>query len=595
MSYKIYPAIGVARVGNAPSKFYIGPESYRGLPSNPDDTDFTEQDLRDDQGRLCRQAARFRIYHIDDDTGVETEITLDSPNVKSIRWVAHIANKKASWYEFATNEGEQGYASNHPLRNAGVADRSTLIIDPGPRVILGRSVTGVNFDSASVPSGYTGANFPDGVLNPVGEAITTLGELQTDAAGRLLLLGGLGIAGSLDDDPAIHQYANNDGWWDDTADGPVSAEIEFEGEAELVTAEAAWVLVGPPSYAPEIPNLVTLWDTIFDAAVRNDKFPAIQSQGFWKRGADGYLPNFQTEIQPLLERATLYPWVTAIPPKPHTFDMTRLGTLPVAGESDENRGLRNWILDYLRPPSAENSIINAKGGTMMPYLAGDNCLIEGTLTSKYLRLTDTQYFFLQQWADGWFVNQADTTSAAEALTRNVLENCVGGAFSPGIEMTWISRNTSIYRADDPFRINHNLCLDGPLGLGFTPEAMEPGDVTRYMAIPWQADFNECSSQPMDGRVIWWWPAQRPEFVYLEPEPVSALKAIPAPPTIDSGRQVAWIGTDFDQTRDNFIAFPDDILMVKYWDQLGFVMQKLVDGEQRFVEVSRTLARPEPNA
>ncbi len=45
--YKIYPPIGIARVGNAPDKFYIGPETYRGLPTNPDGNPFTQDDFRD--------------------------------------------------------------------------------------------------------------------------------------------------------------------------------------------------------------------------------------------------------------------------------------------------------------------------------------------------------------------------------------------------------------------------------------------------------------------------------------------------------------------------------------------------------------------
>ena len=73
-------------------------------------------------------------------------------------------------------------------------------------------------------------------------------------------------------------------------------------------------------------------------------------------------------------------------------------------------------------------------------------------------------------------------------------------------MSWISRNPAIYDADDPLRINARLVPVGPLSPGFDPAAMEPGDVCRYMAVPWQADFNECSSQPMDGRVGFKWPA-----------------------------------------------------------------------------------------
>ena len=27
--------------------------------------------------------------------------------------------------------------------------------------------------------------------------------------------------------------------------------------------------------------------------------------------------------------------------------------------------------------------------------------------------------------------------------------------------------------------------------------LQPGDLTKYMSVPWQADFNECSTQPID--------------------------------------------------------------------------------------------------
>jgi hypothetical protein len=593
-SYKIYPAIGVARVGDARQKFYIGPEAYRGLPINPDGAPFTERDFRDAEGRMCRQAARFKIYR-DTPQGQE-EVTLSTPGVKAIEWTVHVANKKAAWYAFQTNSGEYGYASNHPVRNAWQPDRQQLVIDAGPRSIHGRAQRGPqarHFDAASVPPGYRGAHFPP-LLYPGKIAIETLGELQTDDVGRLLFLGGLGKAGSTEPNASIQQYANNDHWWDDTSDGPVTAMVTLN-DGSRIDAGTAWVLVAPPAYAPEIPNLVTLWDTVFDTAVRSGHHPDIYAQGFWRSGAQGYRPSYRGEIAPLLERATLYPWVAAIPPKPHRFDMARLGQVPQSVPTDEYRGLRQWILGVLRPPGGENEIIGDSGRTMMPYLAGDNALNLDTLTSKYLRLTDTQYFFLQQWAEGWFRDDALPANPAEALTRAVLENCVGGAFSPGIEMTWIARNPAIYQPKDPVRVNADLVLHGPLSQDFTPARMQPGDVSRYMAVPWQADFNECASQPLDGRVLWWWPAQRPEFVYLDPsvrQRALALKAEPVP-DVDSGMQVAWIGTDFDQLRPDFITFPDDVQMVRYWSGLGFVMKKFipsVNGE-RYVEVARSLPRP----
>ncbi|MFZ2725968.1 MAG: LodA/GoxA family CTQ-dependent oxidase [Methylococcaceae bacterium] len=580
-TYKIYPPIGIARVGNSETKFYIEPSEYRGLPSNPDGSVFTEADFRDEEGYLCRQAARFQIFADDGQA-----ITLATEGVKSITWTVHLANKKASWYTFATSSGEDGYASNHPLRNAQVTgeDRLKLIIDAGPRSISGANISGVTFDSGSIPEGYQGANFPQGTLQPTNEPIDTLGELRTDAQGCLLVLGGYGISGSTDKDPKIGEYANNDNWWDDTSDGYVQATIVMDDDS-VISVTPSWVLVGPPSYAPQIANLVTLYDTIFDAMVKDGHYPEIFANGFWKSGSQGYLPNFQTEIKPLLERATLYPWVAAIPPKPHTFDLNKLGKMDDNGQGAmEFKGLRNYILDFIRPPDSENVIIGSNGATMMPYLAGDNCLLLNQGTSQYLRLTDTQYFFMQQWADGCFINTEDATPVAEKLSRAVLENCVGGAFSPGIEMTWISRNPDIYA--EPFRIRVSAVENGSLSLDFNPKrGMEPGDITRYMAVPWQADFNECSSQPIDDgsitRILWWWPAQRPEFVYLD---ASANNG-------KAGTQVAWIGNDYDQQGADFIQFADDADMVLYWSGLGFVLEKDSDHKTRFVEVSRTLSRP----
>lgn len=597
-SYKIFPPLGVARVGNAPSQFYIGPETYRGLPTNPDGRDFTEADFRDAHGRLCRQAARFRIYR-DTGAGTQEEVTLQTPGVARIEWTVHVANKKASWYEFQTNLGEYGYASNHPLRNAAVADRLSLVIDPGPRSIAGAHAGPVPFSRDTVPSGYVGANFPPKGLYPKDPSthhfndIDTLGELRTDAQGRLLFLGGLGHSGTLDKAATIEEYANNDGWWDDTSDGPLHAVVVLT-DGTRIDCGSAWVMTAPPAYAPEIANLVTLWDTIFDAGVRAGRHPELCTGALWRRGPEGYRPNFRTEIGPLLERAALYPWVAAIPPKAHRFDMERLAAVPASPHEDENRGLRTWILQVLRAPAQENQIVGKTGRTMMPYLAGDNALKPDTLTSSYLRLTDTQYFFLQQWADGWFVDEPDATPPAQALSRAVLDNCVGGAFSPGIEMSWISRNVAIYQPGDPLRINAEIPANGPLRLDFDPARMQPGDVSRYMAIPWQADFNECSSQPMGERVVWWWPAQRPEYVYLDPTAgaAQALRATPEP-SVDTGGQVAWIGTDFDQKRGDYISFAEDKQMVEYWWQLGFVMLKTVGGEpaERYVEVARTLPRP----
>lgn len=593
--YKIHPSIGIARVGNARHKFYIGPETHRGPPINPDGRPFRQQDLRDEDARLCRQGVRFRIYRIEGDTA--EEVTLDTAHVKSIRWMAHLANKKPGWYEFVPLQGQDGYAPNHPLRNAGAPDRHELLIDAGPRRIAGRNQRNVHFNREQVPAGYVGAHFPPGPLYPTMESIDSLGELQTDACGRLLVLGGYGISGTTDPDPELNDYANNDGWWDDVSDGPIGATIEF-ADGTTVEAAGARVIVAPPKYAPEIPNLVTLYDLMFDVMVRAGRYPDIYESGMWQSGRGGYRPDFQTEIQPFLERAALYPWVTAMPPKPHTFDIAKLRAMGSNGDgADEFKALRRYLVDVLRPPGAENSLYNPAGAQWMPFLGGDDCAAD-TATAKYMRVTDTQYFFLQQWADGYFVDRGADMNAADALTRAVLDNCVGAPLCPGIEMTWIARVLEIYT--EPFRIRNRFVETGPLRLGYDAKSgMEPGDVTRYMALPWQSDFNECSSYPVGDRLIFWWPAHRPAFVYLEPERDSGdadgTAAVPdasVPPAgPQSGVQVPWIGTDFDQLSKDYIGFADDVDMVRYWSKLGFVMEKTVDGTPRFVEVERTLPRP----
>src|SRR5262249_20022567 len=99
---------------------------------------------------------------------------------------------------------------------------------------------------------------------PSGETklkIRTLGELRSDADGRLIIIGGVGQS---DFDPGlgneqITTFANNDGWYDDVSDGPVDAELSIDGvEHEVVSA---WALVAPPDFAPAVHSHRTMYDT----------------------------------------------------------------------------------------------------------------------------------------------------------------------------------------------------------------------------------------------------------------------------------------------------------------------------------------------
>ena len=84
-TYRIHPAIGIARVGNS-SAFFIGPERLGERPE-------PAGGFKDEQCRVKRQAARFRIFaHHDDGTFEEvTDATAD------ITWTVHLVNKKAAY------------------------------------------------------------------------------------------------------------------------------------------------------------------------------------------------------------------------------------------------------------------------------------------------------------------------------------------------------------------------------------------------------------------------------------------------------------------------------------------------------------------
>ncbi len=564
--YKIHPSIGIARVGDS-DEYYLAPETPGGLPLLPDGRPFTPAGFRDGQRRLRRQGARFTVYRYDEPGGPGVEVRPGKGGVARIEWTAHLANKKATWYEFKVLSGEFGYTSDHRLRNAGVTgkpEREKLIIDPGPRTLNGPNQS-AEFDRKSAPRGYH-PTFPPKDLEPC--PIHTLGGLRTDAKGRLIVLGGHGRSGSRTHPPAIQDYANNDGWWDDTSDGPVTARVVLDG-GKAVEAAPSWVLVAPPRFAPQLLNLVTLWDTVFDTSVRNLGLrPDIFKDSLWNFD---YQPSWEGDIRPILERAEHYPWVVAIPPKPHQFELGKLGD-----PNPEYNEFRRYYLHVVRKPDDPNVLISEKTGlTLMPYLLGDNCFEPGPYWSNYLTVTDTQYFFLHQWAAGKFrTSPPPALPPAEALDRAALENCVGGAFSPGIEMTWISRNPLIY--SEPFRLKHRKDVPNPLSLGLDLQAgLEPGDACKFMALPWQADYNECSAeQPQQDpdRFLFWWPVQRPLFVYREHH--------------GGLRQEPWVGTDKDQNAPDYLQFAEDVEMVTKWKYLGFVFNVGTEEKPLFVEVER---------
>ena len=294
-TYRIHPGIGIARLGNSDTEFYLAPETPAALPQacdgfgnpqyGPDGVaPVPVKTFKDAQGRVKRQAARFQIFAYDELNPEGRPLAIGDPVegggnrgvLVDIQWRAYVANKKASWYPFSELKGEHGYASGSPRRNAGVTgqDRDRLIIDPGPRSVNATTDRRAHFDRSGGVGAYA-TTFPPKGLQPFD--IDTLGEMMTDDHGRLVVLGGHGRSGmegaSDSAGPKIDDYANTDGWYDDISDGPVMARLvmysEQVGQNRYIDVEfPAWVVVGYPRFVPQILDMITMDEVLHDLYVR---------------------------------------------------------------------------------------------------------------------------------------------------------------------------------------------------------------------------------------------------------------------------------------------------------------------------------------
>ncbi|QDQ26578.1 hypothetical protein FNU76_09445 [Chitinimonas arctica] len=658
--YSIHPKIGIARVGNSPQGFYIGPETTGGLPIECDkhgnailcDGKPVHTDrFKDAAGAIKRQAARFKVF--EHGGGAPRELSLQDGSVASICWTVHIANKKAVWYSFAELNGDlmfgadNSYEAQHvPLRNpdipnAAVPNRQQYIIDPGPRSVSQPGQRN-SFSRYNIPKEYTKGAFPPVALST---GIDTLGDLMMDDAGNLLVLGGFGVAGGQGD---ISSFAGANNWFDDVSDGYVLARLTLK-DGSTIDLEPAWLVVGSPKYAPELINIITLDDTVYDVAVRNLQYdPQLYDPACHPIKHDGgynpiagfnpnYQPNYERDIKPIIVRPQSYRWVANVP---SMIDFSR-PDFDTSDPSEANRALREEYFSYYRVPvpaesyryineikNGPNQLFSDDGLPLMPLNSGDNS-VTNDIIYKFLTLTPTQYFFMHQWAKGKFSTgpaASDDRHGVTALDRETIGNCVGGPFSPGIEVTWIVRNPLLYSKPFQVRIAHwqgsNLKLEEYYyaeGLSTTSDPQngqgtEPGDLTKRMAIPWQADFFDCTVQtpnitnpainqsPADDGIqvppayyVYWWPPQSPMQVYagsVDPAdqaldgfvsnaPVSRPNANGVFQVLDTYSIVA-AGTSVNYQR-GINSFNQ---MVVSWQDLGFIVNKGTERYPYFVESER---------
>ena len=407
MKYSVYPPIGIARIGNHSDAFFIGPETPDSGGTEVDSFG-NEQSVKEyksgDTGdhatsyRVKRQAARFRLYQTDPDSGVCSPAVL--PEGAIIEWTVHLVNKKDA-VKRETNP------PSRPMPVTVVAGRENRIIDCGvQRVVAGQA-----------PVVLSGTYIDQQVV---------LGQIQTDATGNLLVLAGRGISRSPENMPIGPDFYNNPGWYDDVGDGPVTATVLF-ADGTLEHAESAWIVSAPPDFAPAVRGVVTLYDRVLQSAFTAGLVPP--------KGR----PSFSYDILPILERARGLRWVHDAAAWSIPMDSSVLSDVSAAASAGRKRAaqvVRSVPTTFTHPDYAfklcdwqlkvlaefENGDFEADFGTAFPLLA----------------------------------------SAPDVLTRSVLDGTVGEGFFPGIEAGIIVTDISKYSTPFQFRLDSSQLSSGDL-------------------------------------------------------------------------------------------------------------------------------------
>lgn len=508
---EIHPGIGVARMGNSVDGFLVGPEVVEPTPTPAGAS-------RDASGAIKRQAARFRIYGYNAQGQIVRELTADNADID---WFVQLANKKAAWYRFvAALDLPESATLKTARRNPKVKDRASLVAGGGTKTIKGKATSGAayRFDTS-----LFGAAF-------------SLGEVRTDESGRLLVLGGFGKAGSPQNkpiyDPADGDSFNNaDGWYDDTADGPVSAVVRLGGRQ--IPVEPAWVVVGPPNYAPDVIGWRTMYDMLVDTFVDANMLALPATTSFTK------------DVLPALRRLSNLQWVNKGFSEGYrkglTFDFEDPANIGNLNKRDSsNASLREQIRASFRPPGKERK--------NWPWIYGDAFGTYDQSTAADLSVSTLRALHLQRWSSGEFIDDWDPSAKPVTtieqvplgeqpamLDRAALHFCLADAFHPGCELTWPMRHATMYSA--PFRIKQRpeaqpepdygdtltqaivLKEGGPL------YAQSAGDLTKWMAMPWQGDTVFCRSgyEPeYDPYLPTFWPARVPNHVLTEADYAIAM-------------------------------------------------------------------------
>ncbi|NQY28634.1 MAG: hypothetical protein HRT69_04095 [Flavobacteriaceae bacterium] len=450
--FRIYPSIGIARMGNG--------------PANKDEVVFSPEvpwknlfDLKLEPftpyGALKKQAQRFYIYKCDEEGNPTEKI---HPNDYEIEWSVEVANKKPFWYDFNnsldlsvdldkdSNDKDHNDKDNHKnLSKAFFKDRIAPGISassrnpnipsegmkgegiPNSREEL---VNGPNYASVSLKNEKMtiGGMFPfprngenhskiASKMRTVSKDVS-LGTIEYDKdapnpehEGSLIFYSGDGVSASLNPSDLNTDFADNSNWYDDICDGRVTAKIKNKITGEEYKLDgpeaAAWIATAPPDYAPQINPISSLYDLVTGAdpyKLHTDHASCLSMvlplffkfyQMQWVNLGDFLSPSFKEEIDKLTEAGN--------------FDF-----LYTPGEKSQATReaifqlFRNPRYDYINEkiiPSKDMTDFNALGvgktKLQLPYYVGDGINYPGS-PAQWFAIPPMLYDQLKQWSEGHF-------------------------------------------------------------------------------------------------------------------------------------------------------------------------------------------------
>jgi len=403
---------------------------------------------------------------------------------------------------------------------------------------------------------------------------------------------------------------------------------------------AAWVVTAPPDYAPQIQPISTLYDIICGAGSDKyvPEFSLVFPMLYrlyrmqWVNLGDFLAPSFREVIEKITDEGKLQylfkknPKGEAGAVREKIFNLFRNPAYPILNEP-------------IIPSSSTTGIDNRGVGTtelMLPYYPGDGINYPGS-PAQWFAIPPLLYEQLKKWMEGDFKPMRLPSSDIDAIgevfrkqyldaakderkkpllmTRAVLETLYGGGFHPGVELTWPMRHDLIYAENVEVYedVTENFGLFGlreirinaatpaeqqniyynDFGLEMISEDIResmdhnhkkhwlwkitPGDLTKWMGIPWQSDAGSCQNVYVDKQypIPAWWAANLP--VHVLPE--ESYQKLRDPKILaDTKKNIFANREDWLHTANTgFIGYHAEggylnglINMVYEWNQIGMV-------------------------